>query len=206
MGMHTNWSLSGRLVDCCSCNLPCACAFGSTGAHRGWCSGSLTSDIQEGSSGRFSLSGRRVIWAIDLPNDFAGGNGTARLYIDDSATVEQQRELEAIFMGKRGGPWELIAGGIVSTWLPTRVIPITIQIDKEIEIDARGVGRVRLAPLVSAGGEHVKIMNPPGFAPFGIGEIQAGYSRGTGWWDSDMRRWDATPQGWGSVSRFFWSA
>jgi hypothetical protein len=95
---------------------------------------------------------------------------------------------------------------MVSTWLPTRVIPITIQIDKEIEIDARDVGRVRLAPLVSAGGEHVKIMNPPGFAPFGIGEIQAGYSRGTGWWDSDMRRWDATPQGWGSVSRFFWSA
>src|SRR5437667_8502278 len=144
-----NWNISGRLVDCCSCNLACPCAFGPGEPDRGWCSGSLTSDIQEGSSEGVSLTGKRVIWAVDLPKDFASGNGTARLYIDDSATSEQQRELEAIFMGKRGGPWELVAAGIVSNWLPTRLLPITIRIDKQIEIRAGDVGRVQLVPLVS---------------------------------------------------------
>jgi hypothetical protein len=201
-----NWNLSGRLIDCCSCNLACPCAFGLAEPDRGWCSGSLTSDIQEGNSGGLSLTGTRVIWAVDLPGDFASGNGTARLYIDDSATAEQQGELEAIFMGKRGGPWELVADAIVSKWLPTRAIPIAIHFDKEIEINARDVGRVRLAPLVSAAGEPVKIINPGGFAPFGIGEIHCAYSSGTGWWDSGMRRWEATSHGWGSVSRFSWSA
>jgi len=166
----------------------------------------LTSDIEEGHSGGVSLSGKRVIWAVDLPKDFASGDGTARLYIGDSATSEQRRELEAIFMGKRGGPWELVAAGIVSNWLPTRVLPIAIRIDKQIEIEAGDVGRVRLAPLIAAAGDPVKIVNPPGFAPFGIGEIQVAYSSGSGWWDSEMRRWEGTPHGWGSVSRFSWSA
>jgi hypothetical protein len=200
-----SWNLAGRLVDCCSCNLACPCAFGPGEPNRGWCSGSLTSDIQDGSSDGISLSGRRVVWAIDLPKDFASGNGTARLYIDDGATPEQQRELETIFTGKNGGPWEIVAEGVVSTWLATRVLPIKISIGDEIEVLAGDVGRVRLAPLVAPNGQRVKIINPPGFAPFQIGEIEAAFSAGSGWWDSEMRRWDGTPQGWGSVSRFFWS-
>src|ERR1041385_7432760 len=153
-----NWRIAGRLVDCCSCNLPCPCAFGEGEPHRGWCSGALTSDIEEGSSGGIPLSGRRVIWAIDLPKDFASGNGKARLYIDDGASPEQQRELESIFMGRLGGPWELIATAIVSNWLPTRVIPIVIGFDERIQVMAGEVGRVYLAPLVSAVGEPVEII------------------------------------------------
>src|SRR5215813_7936073 len=89
-----------------------------------------------GSSDGVPLSGRLVIWAVDLPKDFATGNGTARLYIDDTATSEQQRELEAIFKGQRGGPWELVAAAIVSNWLPTRIVPITIRTDSGVEVKA----------------------------------------------------------------------
>jgi len=201
-----SWKLSGLFIDCCSCNLACPCAFGGGEPDRGWCSGSLTSYIQEGSSDGVPLSGRLVIWAVDLPKDFAGGNGTARLYIDDTATSEQQRELEAIFKGQRGGPWELVAAAIVSNWLPTRIVPITIRTDSGVEVKAGDVGRVLLAPLVTERGDPVKIINPPGFAPFGIAEIQAAYNGGTGWWDSEMRHWDGASHGWGSVSRFSWGA
>jgi len=201
-----NWRLSGRLVDCCSCNLPCPCAFGLGDPHRGWCSGALTSHIEEGFSGETSLSGKTVIWAVDLPGAFADGNGTVRLYIDDTATPEQQRELETIFMGKRGGPWEVVADAVVSKWLRTRMLPISIQFGSQIDIRAGDVGRVSLAPLASATGDAVKIINPPGFAPFGIGEIHAAYCDGTGWRDSGMRHWEGASHGWGSVSRFDWSA
>jgi hypothetical protein len=85
------------------------------------------------------------------------------------------------------------------------VLHIKVSLGDQIEVLAGDVGRVRLAPLVAPSGERVKILNPPGFAPFEIGEIEAAYSAGTGWWDSEMRRWEGAPHGWGSVSRFSWS-
>ncbi len=42
------------------------------------------------------------------------GDGTARLYIDDGASAEQCRELEAIFQAKKGGPWAIL-GGLITT-------------------------------------------------------------------------------------------
>ena len=100
----------------------------------------------------------------------------------------------------------MVAAAIVSNWLPTRIVPITIRTDSGVEIKAGNVGRVLLAPLVTERGDPVKIINPPGFAPFGIAEIQAAYNGGTGWWDSEMRHWDGASHGWGSVSRFSWGA
>lgn len=196
-----SWSLSGLLIDCCSCNMACPCAFGAGDPHRGWCSGSLTSDIHEGSSEGVSLSGTRVIWAVDRPKDFASGNGTARLYIGDSATPQQQGELESIFQGKKGGPWRVIVEGVVSKWLPTRVIPIKIRAGNGIEISAGDVGCIQLASMMTLAGDEVKVLNPPGFVPFNINEIQLAYNGGSDWCDPEMRHWKGAPQGWGSVAR-----
>jgi hypothetical protein len=60
--------------------------------------------IQEGASDGVDLGGRKVLWLIGLPKDFASGNGTGRIYIDEGADARQRQELEAIFTGKKGGP------------------------------------------------------------------------------------------------------
>lgn len=62
------------------------------------------------------LPGRTVVFVPD----FAGptwfdGNGTARLCVDDGASSEQLREIEAILQMQKGGPMEVI-GGLVSTY------------------------------------------------------------------------------------------
>lgn len=99
----------------------------------------------------------------------------------------------------------MVAAGIVSKWLATRVIPIRVTIGDQVEILVADVARILLEPLVAPNGQRVKIINPPGFAPFQIGEIEAAYSAGTGWWDGEMRRWEGAPHGWGSICRFAWT-
>ena len=98
------WELSGQLIEACSCKSACPCALGPAEPDQGWCSGALTFAIDKGQSDGVDLSGRAVVWAIDLPKDFASGNGTVCIIIDDGADARQRRELEAIFSGKKGGP------------------------------------------------------------------------------------------------------
>ena len=49
------------------------------------------------------------MFAADWPN--FGGQGTARLYLDDQASPDQRRELEAVFSGQKGGLWK-------GSWVP----------------------------------------------------------------------------------------
>ncbi|MBI3301173.1 MAG: DUF1326 domain-containing protein, partial [Deltaproteobacteria bacterium] len=54
------------------------------------------------------------------------GNGTGRLYIDEAATADQRRELEAIFQGKKGGPLAPLEV-LIPTWLATQTTTIALQ-------------------------------------------------------------------------------
>jgi hypothetical protein len=91
------WQITGRWIELCSCKMFCPCWFGPAEPDQGWCSGAVLADIQQGNSDGVNLSGRKVTFVGDWPKDFASGNGTARLYIDGGADVDQRRELEAIF-------------------------------------------------------------------------------------------------------------
>src|SRR5690242_8780420 len=96
------WQLSGRSIEFCNCKMLCPCWLGPEGEpDQGWCGGALGFDIQRGSSDGVDLSGTKVALATEFPGNFFAGKGTARLYIGDSATTEQRRELEAILLGKK---------------------------------------------------------------------------------------------------------
>ena len=56
------------------------------------------------------------------------GNGTTRVYIDDAADTNQQKELEDIFQGRRGGPMQMLSQ-LVAKWLPTVKTRIDIKED-----------------------------------------------------------------------------
>src|SRR3990172_7845518 len=106
------WKMTGLTMEACSCKMMCRCTLGPTEPDQGWCSAALVIDVQRGNSDGVDLGGRKVAAALDFPGDFFGGNATGRLYIDDGAGAEQRRELEAIFMGKKGGPWEAMNAAI----------------------------------------------------------------------------------------------
>ncbi len=103
------WSIRGRSLELCNCKQFCPCWLGPTGEpDQGWCGAAFGYDIKEGTSDGVDLGGCQVALGFEWPGNFFEGNGSARLYVDESASAEQRRELEAIFGGKKGGPLEAV--------------------------------------------------------------------------------------------------
>src|SRR5262249_58522601 len=152
------WQLTGKLIDACSCKALCPCYFGPAEPDSGWFSGALTFLIQNGQSDGVDLTGRTVVWLIDLPTDFASGNGTARLYIDDEANVGQRQELEAIFSGTKGGPCALLRN-LVTKWLPTQTAGIKLSDGDSPKITVGNMGYVKLQPIKDQAGRTTTLMN-----------------------------------------------
>lgn len=195
------WEIEGRLIEACSCRSSCPCVLGPAEPDQGWCSGALTFAIGQGASDGVDLSGRAVVWLIDLPKDFASGDGTARLYVDDAADADQRAELEAIFTGGKGGPGEVL-GGLVSTWLPTQAVPIEVGDGEAPTIRVADVGNVELNPITDEAGRAAALVNAPVLGLIEIDRADLARADGSRFADPEMRAWES--EGHGSVSRFAW--
>ena len=155
------WSLSGDLVESCSCNALCPCWFGVQDLmtmDRGWCDSALLFRIEAGQSDGVDLAGRTVVLAIDFPGPtMFDGNGTARLVVDDGATNEQRNSLEEIFQGKKGGPMEVI-GGLMTTWLATQSSKIDVEDDGDkCTANVAGFGQVQSQVLKNEAGNAMTL-------------------------------------------------
>lgn len=197
------WQMTGRLIEACSCRAACPCTLGPAEPDQGWCSGAFTFAIQQGQSDGVDLSGRTVLWLIDLPADFASGDGTARLYIDDAADTDQRRELEAIFTGRKGGPGEVL-GGLVSAWLPTETAPISIGGGDDPTVSVDGVGHAELKSIRDGAGRAAALVNAPVLGLIAIDRADLARSDGSRFAAPQMRPWESG--GHGSVSPFTWQA
>jgi hypothetical protein len=125
------WRISAQLVETCSCNMLCPCWFGVPELavpDQGWCAMAFLFAIEEGYAGNVNLDGCVVVVGLDFPGNPYHGNGVGRLYIGQSASVDQQRELEALFSGQRGGPWAVTCS-LITAWLPAHVARIEIAED-----------------------------------------------------------------------------
>ena len=195
------WSLSGQAIELCNCNVLCHCWLGPAKPDQGWCGGAFIFDIQQGMSDLVDLSGKKVAFAAQWPGDFWSGNGTARLYIDDGATAEQRRELEAIFSGKKGGLLEPLMGGVIATWLAPRPAKIAIQHGDNPSATVGDVGRVTMKPLKDQTGKPTRIQGAAAQAAFQIDSMHVASSKGSRWSDPDLRAWEGDS---GNLMSFNW--
>jgi hypothetical protein len=160
-------NLEGELIETCSCNVLCPCWFGVQELmkmDKGWCDTALLFRIENGESNGVDLAGCSVAYVCSLPGPTVfDGDGTARLYIDEAASEEQRRELEALFHGQRGGPPEILAG-LMSSWLPSEFCGIDIQDDGEqLTAKVGDVGEIRSAVLKNEAGDAMTVQDS-GFA------------------------------------------
>jgi hypothetical protein len=156
------WTLRGRMVESCSCHVMCPCwlPMDDVIMDRGWCASAFLFRIDEGKSGRVDLSGRAVAVAMDFPGPTLGdGKGTARIYIDEGASVPQRRELEGIFQGKKGGGMKGL-GSLVAKWLPTEYPSIAVREEGGQLVATIGpFGTVRSRRLKNDSGRVVQLHN-----------------------------------------------
>ena len=195
------WHMTGQLIEACSCKAICPCVLGPAEPDQGWCSGALTFVVQQGESDGVELRGRKVVFLIDLPKDFASGNGTARLYVDDGADGRQRQELESIFTGKKGGPG-VVLGSLVTKWLPTQTAAITIDEGDNPSVTVGALGKVRLQRIKDEAGRTTKLLNAPALGAVQVDTMDLARSDGSRFADPQMRRWEGG--GHGSLSPFTW--
>lgn len=205
-----DWTLTGEWRETCSCNMHCPCWMGIQELmvmDAGYCGSTNLLRIKSGSSNGVDLGGTALIAAVLWPGPtLFDGNGTGRLYIDETADEDQRRELETIFQGTRGGPMEILAS-LTPTWLPTEVVTIEVTEEDEDTVMATvdPFGQIVSHRLRSGEGEPMTIQNV-GFTVAlqfddQTGELAPG--DGTEWSDPDM------PEQWvsksGTIGQFTWT-
>lgn len=110
----------------------CPCWFGVKELmimDKGYCAGLILFRIHEGISNSINLARRDVVLWFDWPGPtLLDGNATSRLYLDDAVDTYQQKDLEDIFQGRRGGPMQILST-LIAKWLPTITARIDIRED-----------------------------------------------------------------------------
>jgi len=197
------WQISGRFMESCSCKLWCPCWLGPAEPDQGWCSGAVVMDIERGQADGLDLSGLKAVFLGDWPHDFAGGEGTGRLFIDETATDEQRRILEAICTGQQGGPWAVVSG-VIARWLPAQTARIETQWGERPSVTVEGIGQVQLDPLRNEAGQPVQVRGAAAMAAFDLETMDLAHGDGTKFAAPDMRAWESGGEG--VVSTFSWSA
>lgn len=198
------WRVSGQSMELCSCKMLCPCWLGpEVEPDQGWCGGAFAFDIRDGESDGVNLAGSKVVLAAEWPANFFLGNGTARLYIDESANSDQRRELEAVFSGHKGGHLEGLFGAVVSKWLPAEFMNIGIEWGDSPSLTVGSVGRATLKPVKDMAGKPTKVEGAAAQAGFQIASMDLASSKGSRFTDPDMRAWEGDS---GTLHQFNWSA
>ena len=134
------------------------------------------------------------------------GNGTTRLYVDDGADTNQQKELEDIFQGRRGGPMQMLSQ-LVAKWLPTVKTRIDIKEDNgshNITAKVGNFGEIKSQQLRNEAGRAMTLQGA-GFASMFQFEndVLTLAPSDTQWSDSDLPHTQVTTRS-GAVGKFSW--
>ena len=198
------WQMSGKGMEMCSCKQFCPCWLGPEGEpDEGWCSGLFGFDVRQGTSEGVDLGGTKAVLIAHWPGNFFGGQGTARLHMDESASDDQRRELEEIFGGKKEGFLSDLWGAVITDWLPTKTGTIEIGWNGQSSISVGGLGQATLEPVRDGAGKPTIISGAPAQAGLHIDSMNLATPRDSGWNDSDLREWRPAD---GVLFDFNWSS
>jgi hypothetical protein len=158
----TPWEITGQLEEACSCDAACPCWFNSKPTKM-TCGGGQVLFIEKGNYGEVKLDGLAIATMGQSPADktmmesFGNWNFSYN-YIDEKATPEQRKGLEAIAA-------KVMAPG-ASKKTETRYVPITRKIEgKDHEITLGQYGSFHGHLIEGGMGGSPKIVNPPGADP-----------------------------------------
>ena len=111
---QTPYRIKANWLETCNCDPGCNCNFGGFPDH-GPCEALVGLRIDEGNFGDVDLLGVKAVLAIMWPKAIHEGNGTAAIFIDESASEQQVQGLATILTGQVGGmPWEILATTLTS--------------------------------------------------------------------------------------------
>ena len=199
-----SWQVSGRSMELCNCKSFCPCWLGPEGVpDEGSCAAIFGFDVETGASDGVDLSGSKLVFMALWPGNFFAGNGSARLYLDASTSSDQQRELEAIFSGKKGGPLEGLWGAVLSRWHTTQVAKIELEWGDIPSVKVDGIGEASLKPFQDGAGNQATLTGALAMAAFQMDSMVLADGTGSNWSDPDLGSWQGDS---GTLHQFNWAA
>jgi hypothetical protein len=186
------WQMKADMWEWCSCAALCPCWLGPAGApDKGWCAAAILYDIKQGSIDGVDVSGTKAVLTAEWPGNFFGGNGKARMYIDQGASDQQRLALEAVFSGKKGGLFEGLMGAVISKWLPSKTTAIDVQRGGTPAVSIGQFGKVTLTPFKNEAGQPTIVQGAAAQGAFQSKSMQLASGKGSLFSDPDFRQWEA---------------
>lgn len=162
------WKISGQLEEACKCNAACPCWFGAKPTNMN-CGGQLVYMITKGMYGNVALDNLSFARMAQSPDgksmmETSGNWVFDYLYIDEKATPEQRKALEAI-------AWDIEHRE--SSNVKVQYVPITRRIEGKEHHLSIGKAGTFSAHLIEGLNGVPKIVNAPGADP-----IRASFEQG----------------------------
>ena len=154
------YTLEGRLLEVCNCNIACPCWLGED-PDPGFCYSAEGYRVDKGSIDAVDVAGLTVGVLSDIPGNILAGNHRVMLIVDDNASPEQEQALVDLFTGKKGGPVAELSG-LWSEVLAIERGRILFDVNKgkdHLEIGA--YVEADLAPYLGPTGEPTAWINTP---------------------------------------------
>lgn len=154
------YSLEGRLLEVCNCNIACPCWLGED-PDPGFCHSVEGYHVDKGTVNGTDVSGLTVGVLSHIPGNILAGNHRVVLFIDDKASEGQYDALVNLWTGKLGGPVAEI-GQLWGKVVAIERAPITFAVEKgegRLEIGANI--EAELAPYRGPNGEPTTWHNTP---------------------------------------------
>ena len=181
-----DWKMKGQYLKNCNCLPSCPCDTIGVPAPNNFCEGVVGMNIQEGHFDNVDLRGVKWAAIVHWPGALHEGNGTAEIFVDESATEAQRNALLTILSGKAGGTLFEILSQIVTTVHGPYFVKIGWEFDKEkrrARLVLPGFLETTTEPLtVPATGEEQRVIvrMPGGFEYKEMEVAQAVTLKGTG--------------------------
>jgi hypothetical protein len=122
------YTLSGQILEACSCNAPCPCWIGDD-PDGGYCDSFVAYQIEQGEIQGIDVSGLTLVKIVYIPGNVFEGNWRAVVYVDGKGSPEQQQALIKVFNGELGGAIADVAK-LIGEVLDVRIAPIEYNIQE----------------------------------------------------------------------------
>ncbi len=124
----STWRYRADIMCACSCDWGCPCNFNARPT-QGFCEGGWALRVQDGQCGSVDLAGVGFAMMAKWPRAIHEGGGTARVWIDSQASLDQRRAVDDIVHGTLPGqPWMIFAP-TVERWLDTAAVPMEWELN-----------------------------------------------------------------------------
>jgi hypothetical protein len=181
------WRVRADELVNCNCAYGCPCQFIALPTHR-FCEAAVGYRIHEGRFGDVRLDGLNAALFVHWPGAIHEGNGTMQVVVDQRADARQREALVKIMSGEETEEMATM-WWVFSAMSPTKLEPLFLPIDFEIDVEARRA-RLSIPGLLETTGQPIKnpvtgaehrarIDLPHGFE-FRIAEMGSATSKATG--------------------------